>query len=205
MDHIRVMGFLLLLFTALPALQFAEARVLEHHLHNAALSQRNSAVIFDSDLDAVAVGSSRQNYSAPGRHLANYSESNPGNSLEILIDPANNTIMAVELLQKDATAGDGSTSKAPTGIKEAAPSEGNEDILHEILNSESRVGHMNVNDGMEGNILSSSGNSPGVGHWQISKTTYSSSPAGRTTPNNVLSSGPSSRVGNAHTSGVDNS
>jgi len=50
MDHVRTMGFLLLLFTTLFALQFAEARVLEHHFHNSALPQHNSA-----HLDAVAV------------------------------------------------------------------------------------------------------------------------------------------------------
>ena len=61
-DHLRIMGFLLLLFTTLFALQFAEARVLQH----------NSV-----HLDAVAVASS-----TPGGHLTNYkgSESNPSSN-----------------------------------------------------------------------------------------------------------------------------
>jgi hypothetical protein len=203
MDHLRIMGFLVLLFTTLSALQFAEARVLEHQFHNAALSQHNSAVDFDSDLDAVAVASSRQNYSGPGGHVANYSESNTGSNSEISTHAANNTIITVELLQKEATPGDGSSSKAPARIKEVAPIEGNADILHEMLNSHSSpgVGHMSVHGGVEGNVLSSSGKSPGVGHWEKSKTKYSTSLA-RTTPNNVLSSGPSPGVGNAHTSAI---
>jgi len=102
-----------------------------------------------------------------------------------------------------ATPGVGSRSKVPEGIEEVAPIEGNADILHEMLNSHSSpgVGHMSVNDGIESNILSSSGKSPGVGHWEKSKTKYSTSPA-KTTPNTVLSSGPSPGVGNAHTSAI---
>jgi len=175
------MGFLLLLFTTLFALQFAEARVLEHHFHNAALPQHNSA-----HLDAVAVA---------GGHVTNFKES--GSNL------GSNSENSIQDVHTIATPGVGSRSKVPEGIEEVAPIEGNADILHEMLNSDSSpgVGHMSVNDGIESNILSSSGKSPGVGHWEKSKTKYSTSPA-KTTPNTVLSSGPSRGVGNAHTSAI---
>ena len=166
MDHLRViMGFLLLLFsTTLSALQYAEARVLEDHLPNVAHNSA-SAVTFDSELDAVAVASSRQNYSGPGGHVENY----PGIISENSSHAANNTMVTVELLHKEATRpGDGSSSKAPTGIKEAAPVDGNaESSLHEMLSSHSStgIGHIsNVNVRSDGSILSS-GQSPGVGHW----------------------------------------